>query len=186
MIKHVFRIITAATITFFIPTQNFCRYEAAAAENGTTGSPRTLAIDARADSLVIHKKKRMMQLYMGGANVKNYPIALGFEPVGPKQKQGDGRTPEGRYTITERNPESIYHLSFRISYPEKEDMQRSRKAGVNPGGDIFIHGWPDNVEQKNVSLPTGDWTRGCIAVTNEEVEELWCLVSVGTPVVIYP
>ncbi|ASQ91535.1 hypothetical protein CHL67_00375 [Prosthecochloris sp. GSB1] len=145
-----------------------------------------IAEGVTADSLVIDKGDRTMCLYSGGAVVKRYAIALGFEPVGPKRRQGDGRTPEGRYTISGRNPESIYHLSLRISYPDAEDRHRARKVGLNPGGDIFIHGWPDSVAEKNASPPTGDWTRGCIAVTDAEIEELWRAVSVGTPVVILP
>ncbi len=155
-------------------------------EGGRYGSSIGLDEGVTVDSLVAEKGKRFMHLYSSGAVVKSYRIALGFNPVGPKLRQGDGRTPEGRYTIIERNPESRYHLSLRISYPDVEDRKRARKKGVSPGGDIFIHGWPDSVARKHASPPTVDWTLGCIAVTNDEIEELWKVVPVGTPVIIYP
>jgi len=142
--------------------------------------------DVTADSLVAEKGARLLHLYSRGEVVKSYRIALGFNPAGAKLRQGDGKTPEGRYSISERNPQSSYHLSLRISYPDKKDRNRAGKAGVSPGGDIFIHGWPDSVVRKHASPPAGDWTLGCIAVTNDEIEELWKAVPVGTPVIIYP
>lgn len=184
MFARTCKAIATAAAIFFLPVQEGSLSAEAVTENVGSGSP--LPLNIRADSLVIDKGDRTMRLYSGGAVVKRYAIALGFEPVGPKRRQGDGRTPEGRYTISGRNPESIYHLSLRISYPDVEDIRRARKAGLNPGGDIFIHGWPDSVAEKNASPPAGDWTRGCIAVTNAEIEELWRAVPVGTPVVIYP
>ena len=139
-----------------------------------------------ADSLVAQKGARLLHLYSLGAVVKSYRIALGFDPVGAKLRQGDGKTPEGRYSISERNPQSSYHLSLRISYPDEKERIRAGKSGVSPGGDIFIHGWPDSVAEKHAAPPAGDWTLGCIGVTNDEIEELWKAVPVGTPVIIYP
>jgi len=112
--------------------------------------------------------------------LRQYRIALGRDPIGHKQCEGDGRTPEGRYTIDRRNPKSKYHLSLHISYPNADDVARAQAAAVEPGGDIMIHGLKDG------ELRDGDWTQGCIAVTNEEMEEIWGLVPDGTVIVIEP
>jgi murein L,D-transpeptidase YafK len=124
--------------------------------------------------VLVSKKKREMVLLRGESVLRTYRIALGREPVGPKQQEGDGRTPEGRYTIDYRNAKSRYHLSLHISYPDAADMARAREAGVDPGGDIMIHGLRDGVRVE------GDWTQGCIAVTDEEMDEIWGLVKEGT------
>ncbi len=159
---------------------------AALAVNHGSNSERSVILTVSADSLVVEKGERELHLYSGGAVVQTFGIALGFNPLGPKRMQGDGRTPEGLYTITGKNPESSYHLSLKLSYPNQNDRARAKKMGVNPGGDIFIHGWPNRVSKGNASPPRGDWTLGCIAVTDEEIEELWRWVSPGTPVIIYP
>src|SRR5664279_2707562 len=125
----------------------------------------------RADLVVVSKKKREMVLLRGEAVLRTYRIALGREPVGPKRQEGDGRTPEGRYTIDRRNPSSKYHLSLHISYPDADDAKRARDAGVDPGGDIMIHGLADGTRRE------GDWTQGCIAVTDGEMDEIWSLVE---------
>jgi len=130
----------------------------------------------RADLVVVSKQKREMVLLRGENVLRAYRIALGREPVGPKRQEGDGRTPEGRYTIDRRNPKSKYHLSLHISYPEAADVERAREAGVEPGGDIMIHGLRDGAPVE------GDWTQGCIAVTDEEMDEIWGLVQDGTPI----
>jgi len=122
-----------------------------------------------------------MLLLSGDAVVRQYRVALGREPVGRKQQEGDGRTPEGRYTVDRRNPRSNYHLSLRLSYPNEADRVRAREAGVSPGGDIMIHGLKPGVDH-----PATDWTEGCIAVTDREMEEIWELVTDGTGVEIYP
>ncbi len=127
-----------------------------------------------------------MRLLRNGKLLKRYPIALGGHPAGHKQRQGDRRTPEGRYTISGRNPKSSYHLSLRISYPNEADRQRAFKAGVDPGGDIMIHGLPNGQADLGASHRDYDWTDGCIAVTNEEIEEIWSLVPDGTPIRIDP
>jgi murein L,D-transpeptidase YafK len=130
----------------------------------------------RADLVLVSKKKREMVLLRGESVLRTYRIALGREPVGPKRQEGDGRTPEGRYTIDWRNTKSKYHLSLHISYPDAADVARAREAGVDPGGDIMIHGLPDG------AVKQGDWTQGCIAVTDEEMDEIWGLVEEGTPI----
>jgi murein L,D-transpeptidase YafK len=121
-----------------------------------------------------------MLLLRGNVVLRSYRIALGREPVGHKQSEGDGRTPEGQYLIDRRNPKSKYHLALHISYPNADDVARAQAAGVEPGGDIMIHGLKDGEHRE------GDWTQGCIAVANEDMEEIWGLVPEGTPIVIEP
>ena len=135
----------------------------------------------RVTRVVVHKGRREMLLLAGESVVRRYCIALGREPVGHKEREGDGRTPEGRYVIDRRNPKSAYHLSLHISYPSEQDRERARAAAVDPGGDIMIHGLPNGG-----GVREGDWTQGCIAVTNAEIEEIWDLVADGTPVEIGP
>lgn len=127
-----------------------------------------------------------MLLLRDGNVIRRYSIGLGHAPVGPKQQQGDGKTPEGLYAISGRNPQSAYHLSLRISYPSAADIERARKAGVDPGGDIMIHGLPNDKSKSDKHRTTRDWTAGCIAVTDEEIEEIWRLVPDGTPIQINP
>jgi murein L,D-transpeptidase YafK len=134
----------------------------------------------RADRIVVNKTRREMLLLRGNAVLRSYRVALGREPAGHKEREGDGRTPEGRYVIDRRNPKSRYHLALHISYPSKEDEERARAAGVEPGGDIMIHGLKDGERRE------GDWTQGCIAVTDEEMDEIWGLVSDGTAIEIEP
>ena len=126
--------------------------------------------------MVVSKKRREMVLLRGESVLRTYRIALGREPVGPKRQEGDGRTPEGRYVIDRRNAKSKYHLALHISYPDAADVARAREAGVDPGGDIMIHGLKDGVRRD------GDWTQGCIAVTDEEMDEIWGLVGDGTAI----
>jgi len=134
----------------------------------------------RADQIVVHKGRREMLLLLGQSVLRVYRIALGREPVGHKVQEGDGRTPEGLYTIDRRNPKSRYYLSLRISYPNDADRARAASLAVEPGGDIMIHGLKDG------EIREGDWTQGCIAVTDKEMEEIWGLVPEGIPVRIEP
>ena len=137
----------------------------------------------RADCIVVNKSRRELLLLREGQVIRSYRIALGREPAGAKEREGDGRTPEGTYAISGRNPKSKYHLSLRISYPNAEDCERAQLAGVDPGGDIMIHGLPNGTGAEDRS---GDWTQGCIAVMNAEIEEIWGLVADGTPIRINP
>lgn len=141
---------------------------------------------AAVDSIVIEKAARRMTLYEDGRAVKTYRIALGFAPVGDKKRQGDGKTPEGRYRISLKNPNSQFHLSLKISYPDAEDRAAARRRGVDPGGDIFIHGTPGREAPYAEDAAIRDWTLGCIAVANSEIEEVWRLVPVGARVEIRP
>ncbi len=133
----------------------------------------------QADALHVYKSQRRMELLRDGKVIKRYRIALGDAPVGHKRQQGDERTPEGEYRITYRNPQSRFHLSLRISYPNEADRRQARARDVDPGGDIMIHGGTP-------AWYTRDWTDGCIAVTDAEIEDVWRRVPVGTPIRIDP
>ncbi|PIE09033.1 MAG: hypothetical protein CSA73_00620 [Rhodobacterales bacterium] len=137
--------------------------------------------EAEVTRVVIFKGKRKMHLMNGDVALKSYTVGLGSAPIGHKQIEGDGRTPEGRYFIDRRNPESRYHLSLGISYPNKQDRARADLLGKNPGGDIFIHGEPRKGRPRRL-----DWTAGCISMRNEEIEQVYSMVRNGTPVEIYP
>lgn len=144
------------------------------------------ATPGKADRILIEKSERRMTLYSGDAALKSYKIALGFAPVGDKEREGDGRTPEGLYRINHKNPKSQFHLSLKVSYPDKTDRAAAKAAGVSPGGDIFIHGTPGTSGVPAALVSRRDWTLGCIAVSNDEIEEIWRLVDVGTAVEIRP
>jgi tetratricopeptide (TPR) repeat protein len=138
------------------------------------------------DKVLIEKKKRLLSLISGGETIKTYHVALGTDPVGPKERAGDLKTPEGTYTIESRNRDSAYHLALRISYPNLQDRLHAKKIGVSPGGDIMIHGLKNGFAWVGAIQSEMDWTKGCIAVTNEEIEEIARLVPNGTPVEIRP
>jgi murein L,D-transpeptidase YafK len=146
--------------------------------------PAGAAEEAAVDRVVVEKAQRRMVLMAGDRVIRSYVIALGAMPVGDKQQEGDGKTPEGNYVIAGRNPSSAFHLSLKISYPDAADRTAAAARGVSPGGDIFIHGAPN--WWLLPGQPPGDWTRGCIAVTKAEIEEIWHLVPDGTPVEIGP
>lgn len=136
------------------------------------------------DRIVIEKAARRMQLIQDGKAVRTYRIALGFAPEGDKQRQGDSKTPEGEFTIDRRNAESAFHLSLGLDYPRPADRARAARGGHSPGGDIFIHGQP-NALPEGFKLK-GDWTAGCIALTNAEMREVWAVTPIGTRVEIRP
>lgn len=152
----------------------------------TAGCTDALATEegAPVDRIIIEKSARTLTLMAQGEALRVYDVALGFAPEGHKQQEGDGRTPEGVYSISGRNADSAFHLSLRISYPNDADKKAAAARGVSPGGDIFIHGAPN--WWVFPGQPPGDWTRGCIAVTNAEIEEIWRLVTDGTLVEIRP
>lgn len=139
-----------------------------------------------ADHVLIDKSERRMDLFYRGWLVRSYRVALGWNPMGHKQYEGDGRTPEGQYYIDWANPDSSFHLSLRISYPDEDDRAHAARLNKSPGGMIMIHGLPNGRDAAFVNHPGTDWTDGCIAVTNEEMREIWRLVDVGTPVTIRP
>ena len=127
-----------------------------------------------------------MQLLQNGKVIRTYTIALGDNPVGHKQQEGDERTPEGKYKLDWRNPNSAYHKSIHISYPNEQDKARAKKRGVSPGGDIMIHGLPKYAAGIGARHALSDWTNGCIAITNEEMDEVWALVKNSTEIEILP
>lgn len=131
--------------------------------------------------IVVNKDDRRMYLLHQDKVLAKYKIRLGFAPIGHKVFEGDGRTPEGYYIIDRRNPNSRYHLSLGISYPNQKDRAVAKALGKEPGGDIFIHG-QENIGRKD----DGDWTWGCISVTNKEIEEIYAMVNDGTPIAINP
>ena len=139
-----------------------------------------------ADKVLIEKKERGLTLLSKSEVIKTYKIALGGNPVGPKERQGDNKTPEGTYIIDSRNRDSGYHLSLHISYPNEKDKMRAKDLGVSPGGDIMIHGIKNGLAWIGGSHAEVDWTNGCIAVTDEEMEEIYKLVPNGTIVEIRP
>ena len=139
-----------------------------------------------ADKVLIEKKERRLTLLSKGEVIKTYKIALGGNPVGPKERQGDNKTPEGTYIIDSRNRDSGYHLSLHISYPNEKDKMRAKELGVSPGGDIMIHGIKNGLTWVGASHAEVDWTKGCIAVTDEEMEEIYKLVPNGTIAEIRP
>jgi len=146
--------------------------------------PEMAPAHARADAIEVFKKARRLELKRDGIVLKKYRIALGFAPDGHKEREGDGRTPEGDYSIDGRNPRSAFHLSLRVSYPDDHARQKAAAAGVAPGGEIFVHGQP-NAAPSRADHPDRDWTTGCIAVTNEEMREIWSLVPTGTRITIH-
>jgi tetratricopeptide (TPR) repeat protein len=139
-----------------------------------------------ADKILIEKNERRLTLISKGEVLKTYKIALGGNPIGPKERQGDNKTPEGIYIIDSRNKDSGYRLSLHISYPNEKDKKRAKELGVSPGGDIMIHGIKNSFSWVGDFHKEVDWTKGCIAVTDEEIEEIEKLVPNGTIVEIRP
>lgn len=140
------------------------------------------------DNILVDKTKRQMHLRQGDKIIKTYKISLGKSPVGAKVKSGDNKTPEGNYTIEKHNPKSKFHLALKISYPNTEQIKVAKEGNYEPGGDIMIHGFPN---KKSAFLfkfkhRWKDWTAGCIAVTNDEIEEIYDAVKDGTPITIVP
>lgn len=136
------------------------------------------------DYLIVDKSERLMVAYSGGQPVKAWRgLQFGERPQGHKQFEGDERTPEGRYVIEGRNPGSAYHLSLKVSYPNAADRAFAEDQGESPGGDIFLHGQPNSLP---IGRVPGDWTDGCIALSNAEIEELWRIVPDGTAIEIRP
>jgi len=138
------------------------------------------------DRVVVYKHRRRLVLLSDGKELRSYKIALGGEPSGPKMRQGDHRTPEGLYVLDSRNANSHFYKAFHISYPSSKDIAAARKLGVSPGGDIMLHGLPKEYAFVGKAHTLHDWTDGCIAVSNDEMDEIWKLVRVGTPIDIKP
>lgn len=147
-----------------------------------SSAPRFLTYDGpEVTRVVVHKAARRMELWHHDTVLRSFRVQLGFDPIGHKVQRGDGRTPEGEFLIDRRNPRSAFHLSIGINYPRPQDIEAARALGVDPGGDIFIHG-----RGPNHRWARGDWTAGCIAVTDREMEVIYAMVRDGTPVTILP
>jgi murein L,D-transpeptidase YafK len=144
------------------------------------------ADEDQVDQIIIHKSARTLSLMHKGKIIKTYKVSLGPHAIGPKTQAGDGKTPEGHYTISARNEHSHYHRALKISYPNASDVKRAQKLGVSPGGDIMIHGLPNGKGWVGKQHLLHDWTIGCVALTDEEIDEVYSKVKVGTPVDIHP
>jgi lipoprotein-anchoring transpeptidase ErfK/SrfK len=149
-------------------------------------SDRSLPPIGSADWILVEKKSRRLTLFRDNKPLKSYDIALGRQPDGPKRFQGDNKTPEGRYRIASRKKNSDFHRALHISYPSPEDAAFAAKQNRSAGGDIMIHGLPNGMGSMGRLHLLRDWTAGCIAVTNAEIEELWRAVPDGTPIEIRP
>jgi murein L,D-transpeptidase YafK len=145
-----------------------------------------LQTSVKADFILVEKAERRLTLFAKDKKIRTYKIALGRKPEGPKLEEGDQRTPEGSYIIDARNPDSKFHLSLHISYPNEIDNELAFMAGLISGGSIMIHGAGEEYEWMGKFHSLRDWTDGCIAVTNDEIEEIWNLVPIGTLIKIMP
>lgn len=139
-----------------------------------------------ADRVVIEKGARKLHLMQNGKAFRTFKIALGIRPVGDKKHEGDFKTPEGRYLLDRRNPNSEYFLSIRVSYPNSADRREAAELGVSPGGAIMIHGQPNEPSRSEVYYRTQDWTNGCIAVSNSDMIDIWLMTGENTPIEIRP
>ncbi|HZF97192.1 MAG TPA: L,D-transpeptidase family protein [Pseudoxanthomonas sp.] len=147
-----------------------------------------LSAPRHATRIAVDKSERKLHVYVDEASVTTYPVALGLNPVGHKQRQGDRRTPEGRYVLDYKNPNSAFYRSIHVSYPNQADAERARRQGVHPGGDIMIHGQPNDpaLRQRVWAYFSQDWTDGCIALSDADMKALWEMVRVPTPIEITP
>ena len=150
------------------------------------GNLHPLPRSATIDRIVIEKAARRLSTFRNGQKLNSYRIALGRNPIGAKQEEGDGKTPEGIYQIDSRNAQSSFHLALHISYPSDEDVARAAARGVSAGCDIMIHGLPNGRGWLGAFHRGTDWTAGCVALTDEEIEELWRVTPDGTVVEIRP
>jgi murein L,D-transpeptidase YafK len=153
---------------------------------GRCAAKSTTAEGERADRIVVEKSARKMTLMHGTKVLKAYKVALSREPVGAKEREGDHKVPEGKYVVDLKNAHNRFHLALHISYPNADDRVKARKLGVRPGGNIEIHGLDGKYAWVGSLQRQIDWTDGCIAVTNPEIDEIWPMVPVGTPVEIRP
>ena len=139
-----------------------------------------------ADRVVIEKDARLLHLMHDGKAFRTFKIALGIRPVGDKKSEGDFKTPEGKYTLDHRNPNSEFFLSIHVSYPNSTDRREAANLGVEPGGAIMIHGQPNEPSRSEAYYRTQDWTNGCIAVSNSDMIDIWLMTGENTPIEIRP
>lgn len=144
------------------------------------------ALAQPADFVLVKKSAATLYLLNHGHAFASFHVALGGNPIGNKQRQGDGRTPEGRYTLDARNEHSAFYKSLHVSYPNARDRDLAKRSGVSPGGDIMIHGQPNGWQRFEAATQLRNWTLGCIALTNEDMDVVWTSVPLGTPIQIDP
>jgi len=141
---------------------------------------------AKADLVVVRKAAHRLDLYQGGALLKSYAVSLGRHPIGPKQQQGDGKTPEGQYILDYRKPDSSFYRALHVSYPAAQDLTAARARGVDPGGLVMVHGMKNGLGWLGRLHLALDWTDGCVALTNREMDEVWRAVPDGTRIILEP
>jgi len=151
-----------------------------------TAEQRHISAIPKADRVLVLKREHILRLLRDGRMVKEYKVALSGSPLGPKTQQGDHKTPEGIYALDSRNAKSQFYKSLHISYPTPAQRTAARKRGVSPGGEVFVHGLPAYYRSVGAAHRLYDWTDGCIAVTDEEMDEIWLAVADGTPIEIRP
>ncbi|MFW2175705.1 murein L,D-transpeptidase family protein [Acinetobacter guillouiae] len=170
----------------FIPTANAAIH----VQNLSEQEIQRLRQNTPITEVKVYKSDRIVKLMHHDQDIRTYPMRLGFDPIGHKVKEGDGKTPEGRYILDWRNPNSAFYKSLHVSYPNQQDKSKANQLGVSPGGDIMIHGSAtrsqvDKLPSLMTYLPRNDWTWGCIAVRNIDMDEIWKLVDDGTVISIY-
>ena len=184
--RYKFIIIGIVIFVLLVPVTYLVYYKLIAKSKRQTLALVVIPEGVKADSIVVYKSKRIMILFDNERVIKDYNVSLGKNPDGRKEKEGDKKTPEGLYKIDYRNPDSKYYLSLHISYPDENDKLKAVALGLNPGSDIMIHGLPNSMGFLKEYFINNDWTDGCIAVTNEEIEEIWRVVNDGIPIMINP
>ncbi len=152
---------------------------------GAPASAHAAALEM-ADRIVVRKAERRLYLMNGERVLRSFRVALGLTPTGHKQREGDFRTPEGEYHVVRRNPNSDFFLALQVSYPGPEDLRRAARQGVDPGGQIMIHGLPNRLKKPLDYYLTRDWTNGCIAVSNSDMVDIWLMTPTNTPIQILP
>jgi len=184
--RYMFRRIAPALLLLM----GVCAHaEAPLSSSAIATSSSNLGLDAGlplADNVVVRKGERRLYLMRNGSVLRTFKVALGLRPDGHKQFEGDYRTPEGKYLLVRRNPNSEFFLSIQISYPNDDDVTRARKQGQRPGGAIMIHGQPNIPTRSRDYYSTVDWTEGCIAVSNSDMVEIWLMTPPDTPIEIQP
>ena len=170
----------------FIPTANAAIH----VQNLSEQEIQRLRQNTPITEVKVYKSDRIVKLMHHDQDIRTYPMRLGFDPIGHKAKEGDGKTPEGRYILDWRNPNSAFYKSLHVSYPNQQDKSKANQLGVSPGGDIMIHGSATRSQMEKLPslmtyLPRNDWTWGCIAVRNIDMDEIWKLVDDGTVISIY-
>jgi murein L,D-transpeptidase YafK len=164
------------------PAKETARAQADSSASDSNAIPAPLL----ADRVIVRKSERQMYLMHGATVLRTYRVALGLNPMGPKEQEGDSRTPEGHYQLTRRNPHSEYFLSIQVSYPNDKDLQRARRNRLTPGGAIMIHGLPNDLRREPSYYEQRDWTDGCIAVSDSDMLEIWLMTPQDVPIDILP